>query len=63
MYLNYQDAADNGTNPFLSAVSDTTFTLSTNQNATMNINGATYVAYIFAHDAGGFGLTGSDNVI
>ena len=26
-------------------------------------NGKTYVAYIFAHDAGGFGLTGTDNVI
>ena len=63
LYLNYTDAADNGTNPFLSAVSDSTFTLSTNQNGTMNINGATYVAYIFAHDAGGFGLTGTDNVI
>jgi hypothetical protein len=28
-----------------------------------NISGATYVAYLFAHDAGGFGLTGTDNVI
>ena len=28
-----------------------------------NLNGVTYVAYIFAHDAGGFGLTGTDNVI
>ena len=28
-----------------------------------NTNGGTYVAYIFAHDAGGFGLTGTDNVI
>jgi hypothetical protein len=28
-----------------------------------NISGETYVAYIFAHDAGGFGLTGTDNVI
>jgi hypothetical protein len=28
-----------------------------------NINGATYVAYLFAHNAGGFGLTGTDNVI
>jgi hypothetical protein len=28
-----------------------------------NINGATYVAYLFAHDASGFGLTGTDNVI
>jgi hypothetical protein len=34
---------------------DTYFGLST--------SGATYVAYVFAHDAGGFGLTGTDNVI
>jgi len=26
-------------------------------------DGTTYVAYLFAHDAGGFGLTGTDNVI
>ena len=63
IYLNYTDAADSGTNPMISAVSSTNFTLATNQNATMNINGATYVAYIFAHDAGGFGLSGTDNVI
>jgi len=30
---------------------------------TMNANGGTYVAYLFAHNAGGFGLTGTDNVI
>ena len=29
----------------------------------VNLDGATYVAYLFAHDAGGFGLTGNDNVI
>jgi hypothetical protein len=28
-----------------------------------NEDGATYVAYLFAHNAGGFGLTGTDNVI
>jgi len=28
-----------------------------------NTSGATYVAYLFASDAGGFGLTGTDNVI
>jgi hypothetical protein len=28
-----------------------------------NLNGVTYVAYLFAHNAGGFGLTGTDNVI
>jgi hypothetical protein len=29
----------------------------------VNNSGDTYVAYLFAHDAGGFGLTGTDNVI
>ena len=28
-----------------------------------NVNGVTYVAYLFAHDAGGFGDDGSENVI
>ena len=32
-------------------------------NTAVNANGGTYVAYVFAHNAGGFGLTGSDNVI
>ena len=31
--------------------------------ATSNENGATYVAYLFAHNAGGFGALGTDNVI
>jgi len=30
---------------------------------TSNENGATYVAYLFAHNAGGFGVSGNDNVI
>lgn len=28
-----------------------------------NANGATYVAYIYAHNAGGFGSSGTDNII
>jgi len=39
----------------------TVFSIGT--DATVNASGGTYVAYIFAHDAGGFGLTGTDNVI
>ena len=31
--------------------------------AAVNGSGGTYVAYVFAHNAGGFGLTGTDNVI
>ena len=39
----------------------TVFSLGT--DATVNASGGTYVAYLFAHNAGGFGLTGTDNVI
>jgi len=39
----------------------TEFSLGT--DATVNASGGAYVAYLFAHDAGGFGLTGTDNVI
>lgn len=40
---------------------DTVFSLGT--DSSVNAVNSAYVAYIFAHDAGGFGLTGSDNVI
>ena len=39
----------------------TVFTVGNAQGT--NQNTSTYVAYLFAHDAGGFGLTGTDNVI
>jgi hypothetical protein len=39
----------------------TVFSLGT--DATVNASGGTYVAYLFAHDAGGFGASGTDNVI
>lgn len=32
-------------------------------DSSLNVNTGTYVAYLFAHDAGGFGISGSDNVI
>jgi hypothetical protein len=38
-------------------------TISIGGNNNVNASGGTYVAYLFAHDAGGFGLTGTDNVI
>jgi len=43
------------------APTSTNFTVSA--TPTVNSNGQTYVAYIFAHNAGGFGTTGTDNVI
>ena len=52
----YGTALWNSTNP-----TSTVFSLGTNSN--VNASGGTYVAYLFAHNAGGFGLTGTDNVI
>jgi hypothetical protein len=43
------------------APTSTEFTV--NNSGVVNGNGLTYVAYLFASDAGGFGLTGTDNVI
>jgi hypothetical protein len=47
------------------APTSTQFTVgnSSGPSSSTNANGVTYVAYLFAHDAGGFGLTGTDNVI
>jgi hypothetical protein len=47
---------------WLSSVGGTSFTLD-GGSSLYNASGRTYVAYVFAHDAGGFGLTGTDNVI
>jgi hypothetical protein len=43
------------------APTSSVFSLGTDSGA--NGNGGSYVAYLFAHDAGGFGLNGTDNVI
>ena len=43
------------------APTSTVFTVGT--SAEVNASGASFVAYIFAHNAGGFGLNGADNVI
>jgi hypothetical protein len=45
----------------VTATSDTTFTLPADSST--NADGYTYVAYLFAHDAGGFGDDGEQNVI
>jgi hypothetical protein len=41
----------------------TSAVFSVGTDISVNEAGNTYVAYLFAHNAGGFGLTGSDNVI
>jgi hypothetical protein len=57
--LNTTDAVDNFTNAWPSAPTSTQFSI----NPSLWANGTTGIAYLFAHDAGGFGLTGTDNVI
>ena len=50
-----------GNNSTTVAPTSTQFTVG--NDSSVNASGSTYVAYLFAHDAGGFGLTGTDNVI
>ena len=62
LYLNLTNAAStwighwNNTSP-----TATNFTVGTDTES--NENGIGYVAYLFAHDAGGFGPTGTDGII
>jgi hypothetical protein len=62
MVLNSTAAKATGTTRWNSTTpTSTEFSLGT--DTTVNASGGTYVAYLFAHDAGGFGASGTDNVI
>jgi hypothetical protein len=60
LYLNTTAAV--GSIAASSTTTSTTFQVGTSL-VFPNASGGTYVAYLFAHNAGGFGLTGTDNVI
>ena len=49
-------------NAYLSSVTDTQFTISSTYS-TFNSSGGNYVAYLFAHNAGGFGDDGLQDII
>ena len=59
LYLNSNSAQDNGSR--IQAATDTTFTVSS--SSLTNSSARSYVAYLFAHNAGGFGDDGSENII
>lgn len=60
LQLNTTDAQTNiGT--LIGTANSTTFQIG--DDSSVNLNGGTYVAYLFAHNAGGFGTAGTDNVI
>jgi hypothetical protein len=63
IFLNSTGTSGADANAF-PTVTDTYFVPTADQSAfALNTSGSTFVAYLFAHNAGGFGLTGTDNVI
>jgi len=60
LLLNTTDASLGGV---WNSTSPTATEFTINSSGFVNRSGETYVAYLFAHNAGGFGLTGTDNVI
>jgi len=62
MVINTTDAVATGATRWNSTTpTSTVFSVGTATET--NASGGTYVAYLFAHDAGGFGASGTDNVI
>ena len=62
LVLNTTAAAATGAT-WWNSTTPTSSVFSVGTDASVNASGGTYVAYIFAHDAGGFGLLGTDNVV
>jgi len=60
--LNSTAAAGPQANAF-NSTAPTSSVFTVGDNLYTNYDGATYVAYLFAHNAGGFGTSGTDNVI
>jgi hypothetical protein len=58
--LNLTNASGSG---FWNSTTPTSTEFTLGNQGQVNDSGQTYVAYLFAHNAGGFGLSGTDNVI
>jgi hypothetical protein len=61
--LNTTDAVITGNTNIWNNTAPTSSVFSVGASGFTNNTGQTYVAYLFAHDAGGFGAAGTDNVI
>jgi hypothetical protein len=61
--LNSSGAAVTDGNTYFNNTEPTSTVFTVKEGGKANQNGNNYVAYLFAHDAGGFGLTGTDNVV
>jgi len=62
-YMILNTTAGVGTAAYWNSTTPTSSVFSLGTSTVVNASGGTYVAYLFAHDAGGFGATGTDNVI
>ena len=62
LFLEVTNAADTSAN-YWSNTEPTSTQFTVGAGGGVNENTKSYVAYLFAHDAGGFGLTGTENVI
>ena len=63
-YLTLNSTAAKATSTaYWNSTTPTASVFSLGTDDTVNYNTGTYIAYVFAHNAGGFGLTGTDNVI
>jgi hypothetical protein len=61
--LNQQSAKDTGQTDAFNSTTPTSTVFSLGTSINVNQSGGTYIAYLFAHDAGGFGDSGSANVV
>ena len=61
--LNSNSNFGNNTTYWQAATSTTFGPQNTGGSNLLNVSGVSYVAYLFAHNAGGFGLSGTDNVV
>jgi hypothetical protein len=57
------DGSISASSPYWNDTEPTSSVFTVGIAGAVNDSGQTYVAYLFAHDAGGFGLTGTENVI
>lgn len=62
-WLNLANAFQNNSSSFFTTTAPTSTTFTVGTDADVNENGVSYIAYLFAHNAGGFGDTGTDNAI
>lgn len=62
-YLVLNSTAATADQPYWEDTAPTDSTFMVNNNAVVNASGGTYLAYLFAHEDGGFGDDGSENII